>query len=199
MTRVLHAFATFDPGGPQVRTAELMKGLGAEFEHAVVSMDGRNGTLALCPDGVRMVPHPGGLSGMRRLLAAEAPDLLCTYNWGAFDAVLAARLAGRRAHVHHEDGFNADEALRRKRRRSWARRLVLGRAHTVVVPSRLLEGIARREWGVRAPQLIVNGVDSARFTPEGEGRALTARRARGRHCALSRLAPGPRRSASGGS
>lgn len=171
MTRILHVFSTFDPGGPQVRTAELMRGLGAEFEHAVVAMDGRDGTLALCPEGVRMVPRPSGLRGMRALLAAEDPDLLCTYNWGAFDAVVAARLAGRRAHVHHEDGFNVDEAQRRKWRRSWSRRLALGRAHGVVVPSRVLEDIARREWGVAAPRLILNGVDTARFTPEGEGRA----------------------------
>ena len=71
MTRILHVFSTFDPGGPQVRTAELMRGLGAEFEHAVVAMDGRDGTLALCPEGVRMVPRPSGLRGMRALLAAD--------------------------------------------------------------------------------------------------------------------------------
>lgn len=172
MTRVLHVFSTFGPGGPQVRTADLMQGLGDEFAHTVVSMDGRRDTLELCPTGVRMVERPHGLGGMRALLAAEAPDLLCTYNWGAFDALLAARLEGRRAHVHHEDGFNADEATRRKRRRNWARRLTLGKAHTMVVPSRLLAGIARSEWGVPEARLalIVNGVDTGRFQPEGSGR-----------------------------
>lgn len=172
MPRVLHVFATFTAAGPQVRTAELMHGLGDEFEHAVVSMDGRSEARELCPDGVRVLDAPSGLGGMRALLAAETPDLLATYNWGAFDAVLAARLAGRRAHVHHEDGFNADEAVRRKRRRNLARRFALGRARAVVVPSRLLAGIARREW--RLPEdrlhLIVNGVDPERFQPEGPGR-----------------------------
>lgn len=173
MPRVLHVFATFTAAGPQVRTAELMHGLGGEFEHAVVAMDGRTEALELCPDGVRVVPAPSGLRAMRALLAREDPDLLCTYNWGAFDAALAARLAGRRAHVHHEDGFNADEAGRRKRRRNLARRFALGRASAVVVPSRLLAGIARREW--RVPEhrlrLIVNGVDPERFRPDGPGRA----------------------------
>lgn len=177
MPRVLHVFATFTAAGPQVRTAELIRGLGDEFEHAVVAMDGRVEALELCPRGVRVLTAPAGLGAMRALLAREAPDLLCTYNWGAFDAALAARLErhlrGRRAHVHHEDGFNADEVVRRKRRRNLARRVALGRAGAVVVPSRLLEGIARREWHVPAARLrrIVNGVDLARFRPEGPGRA----------------------------
>lgn len=172
MTRVLHVFSTFGPGGPQVRTAELMRGLGDGFGHAVAAMDGRTDTLELCPPGVRTVATPRGVRGVRALLAFERPDLLCTYNWGALDALVAARLAGRRAHVHHEDGFNADEAVRRKRRRGWARRLVLGRVHRVIVPSRGLARIARREWGVREERvaLIVNGVDTSRFTPEGPGR-----------------------------
>ncbi len=172
MTRVLHVFSTFGPGGPQVRTAGLMAGLGDDFEHSVVSMDGRSESQGLCPPGLRLVERPRGLSRMRELLAAEAPDLLCTYNWGAFDAVLAARLSGRCAHLHHEDGFNADEARGRKWRRNWARRLTLGRAHRLVVPSQLLAGIARSEWGL-APErvaLIVNGVDVERFRPEGPGR-----------------------------
>jgi len=173
MPHVLHVFATFTPAGPQVRTAELMRGLGEEFQHTVLAMDGRTGALELCPDGVCTLEAPQGIGGMRALLKQARPDLLCTYNWGAFNAVIAARVAGRRAHVHHEDGFNADEAAGRKARRNWARRLMLGRAHALVVPSNVLANIARREW--RVPQerlrLIVNGVDTTRFTPEGEGRA----------------------------
>jgi L-malate glycosyltransferase len=172
MPQVLHVFATFTPAGPQVRTAELMGGLGDGFQHTVVAMDGRTGALELCPEGTRVLDAPRGLGGMRALLKSVDPDLLCTYNWGAFDAVLSARLAGRRAHLHHEDGFNADEVSRRKPRRNLARRLALGRAHRVIVPSRTLERIAREEWRVPAArlELIVNGVDTLRFTPEGPGR-----------------------------
>ena len=171
--RVLHVFSTFGPGGPQVRTAALMRGLGEAFQHGVVAMDGRADTLELCPGGVRLLERPAGLRGMRALLARERPDLLCTYNWGAFDALLAARLEGRRSHLHHEDGFNADEAGGRKRRRNLARRLVLGRAERVIVPSSALAGIAEREWGISPGRiaLVVNGVDTELFRREGEGRA----------------------------
>ncbi len=172
MPSILHVFATFAPAGPQVRTADLVKGLGDEFEHAVVAMDGRAGAVELCGGRVRSIEAPKGIRGMRALLAAERPDLLCTYNWGAFNALAAGRLEGRRAHVHHEDGFNADEIVARKRRRNLARRAVLGRVHRLVVPSRLLDGIAAREWHVPRDrrQVIVNGVDLTRFRPEGPGR-----------------------------
>ena len=41
-------------------------------------------------------------------------DLVLTYNWGAFDAVMARRLFGGPPLIHHEDGFNEDEAERLK-------------------------------------------------------------------------------------
>ena len=41
-------------------------------------------------------------------------DLVLSYNWGAIDGVMARRAVPKGAPplVHHEDGFNADEAAR---------------------------------------------------------------------------------------
>ena len=108
-----------------------------------------------------------GLRSARALVADERPDLVLTYNWGSFDAVLAARGSGR-PHVHHEDGFNIDEAVRQKTRRVLARRFGLRRAYRVVVPSHNLERIATATWRL-APervQLISNGIHTDRFQPE---------------------------------
>ena len=70
------------------------------------------------------VGFPGGRAAAGR--AAEPPrlwrlarymrgfDLVLTYNWGAFDAVMARHLFGGPPLVHHEDGFNEDEAERLK-------------------------------------------------------------------------------------
>src|SRR3712207_7804494 len=52
-------------------------------------------------------------------------DLVLTYNWGALDAVMAKRLLGGPPLVHHEDGFNEDEAERLKRQRNLYRRIGL--------------------------------------------------------------------------
>ena len=110
--------------------------------------------------------------GIGEDLARERPDLLCTYNWGSFDAVAAAASLGMSSHLHHEDGFNSDEARRRRRRRNWARRALLGRCSRVIVPSRVLATVAREEWRLRPEHvaLVPNGVRVERFRPDGPGR-----------------------------
>ena len=173
--RLLHVFSTFAPGGPQVRTTRLLPELPRAWRHAVVALDGCTDARALLDPalGVEILPAPprAGTArttlALRALLGRERPDLLLTYNFGALDALLAARLVGLRAVVHHEDGFRPDEVLRFKRRREWARRLVLGGTRALIVPSRRLEEIARERWRL-APALvhrIPNGLDCAAFPP----------------------------------
>lgn len=173
--RVLHVFSTFAPAGPQVRTVALMGSFGDDFEHEVIAADGCLDALELVAEGVEVragvYPQAQGLLGVCRAFKArlreDPPDLLCTYNWGSFDAVLAARGIGFTRHIHHEDGFNADEAHRRKLRRSWARRWGLARCARVYVPSSGLAEIATHEWGVPPARVahLVNGVRADRFSP----------------------------------
>src|SRR3546814_19184054 len=64
--------------------------------------------------------------------------------------------------IHHEDGFNEDESVRRNWKRNAFRRLALPAAEALVVPSALLERIARGEWGARDHvAMIRNGIDTA--------------------------------------
>jgi glycosyltransferase involved in cell wall biosynthesis len=105
-------------------------------------------------------------------------DLVLTYNWGAMDAVMAHTLF-RDVHglpplVHHEDGFNEDEAERRKPSRNWYRRIALGRAAALVVPSRRLEAIALGEWHQPAGRVvrIANGIDTAAYARKVKADAL---------------------------
>jgi glycosyltransferase involved in cell wall biosynthesis len=179
--RVLHAFATFVPAGPQLRTLDLIAGLGDEFEHEIIACDDELSARHSTPEGCRYacLPCPkgagplGSVRAWRALLNESKPDLLLTYNWGSFDAVLAARSLGVGHHVHHEEGFNADEAQGQLRRRVWARRLGLGRIARLVVPSRLLEDVAKDEWNVDPAkvQLVLNGVCTERFRSNGAERA----------------------------
>ena len=73
-------------------------------------------------------------------------DLVLTYNWGAMDAVMAHTLFADVYKlpplVHHEDGFNEDEAERPQAAAQLYRRIALGRGAALVVPSRTLERIA---------------------------------------------------------
>ncbi len=179
----LHVFATFTPAGPQVRSAGLMNALAGDCRHTVISLSGETGAAdlvdaAVTLDLLKVEPKAGPLGHARALLQVlqeQKPDLLLTYNWGAMDAVIAARLAGFSPHVHHEDGFNVDEAQALKGRRNWTRRLTLKRSE-IVVPSRNLLGIAKDTWHLPKSTLIPNGVHVDRFAPDAnKGTELRAK------------------------
>jgi glycosyltransferase involved in cell wall biosynthesis len=177
---LVHVFSTFAAAGPQIRTVRLIEALGKRFAHTIVPVDGRREALELLPASasVACVDPPARARGplavhrMHALLGTLEPDLLLTYNWGSFDAVLAACLRPGLRLLHHEDGFNADEALSQKRRRVLARRLFLRRAAKVVVPSQRLATIAKESWGIPASklELVPNGIDLERFVPR-QGRS----------------------------
>lgn len=172
---LLHVFSTFVPAGPEMRTVRLIEAFGSEFRHSIVAIDGRTDARELLREGagVRILdapPRSGTLATtlrLRALVKREKPDLVLSYNWGAFDAVLAARSLLSRRIVHHEDGFSPDEVVHEKRRRALARRIVLPGVHAVVVPSRNLERIARESWGLpeRVVRWIPNGIQAERFLP----------------------------------
>ena len=172
---LLHVFANFVPAGTELRTVELIGAFGRSFRHSIVSMDGRTTAAErLSPEtDVHLLPEPpkaGSLATARRLrklLVEEEPDLVLTYGWGAFDTLFAARSLGFRRVIHHEEGFNEDEAEQFKSRRVWARRLVLPGAAAVVVPSERLRAVALDLWQLRPERvrLIPNGIRLDRFQP----------------------------------
>lgn len=174
--RILHCHSTFSLGGKEARSARLMNAFGDAAEHTILSaMPGqlgardaieRNVTVSFPSDAPSLTgsPNPGRLWRLARYMRGF--DLVLTYNWGAFDAVMARRLFAK-AHklpplVHHEDGFNEDETERLNPRRNRYRRLGLGAAYRLVVPSERLQRIAREAWHA-SPIRIPNGVPVARF------------------------------------
>lgn len=176
---LLHAAPSWGEGGREIRAVQLMGMLGPDFRHVLFAHDGCYDALRQASGEVAWEPLELDLSGgvlarlrsMRRQLRAVRPDALLTYNWGSVEWLMAARLSGCRAVVHHEDGFGPDETERRLPRRNLARRFLLRAARDVIVPSRGLETIARREWGCGARvRYLPNGVDVARFHPLGDRR-----------------------------
>lgn len=162
-----------------MRAARLMNAFGPGVHHAVVSAEpGAHGAAVVLDPALDVVfpadfPSLQGRPTPMRLLrlarAMRGFDLVLTYNWGAMDAVLAHRVFAGVLRlgplVHHEDGFNQDEAARLNPARNLFRRVALARAAALVVPSRRLERIALDAWHQprRRVRLIVNGIATAAF------------------------------------
>ncbi|HUQ94539.1 MAG TPA: glycosyltransferase [Bryobacteraceae bacterium] len=118
-------------------------------------------------DSTGLRRSPCILLSLRQLLRELRPNLVLTYNWGAIEAVLAARLSGLNAVIHNESGFGADEAVSLKSRRVWTRRILLRGIHRTIVNSKNLLQIALQEYKLPPckVKLIRNGIDVRRFVP----------------------------------
>ena len=166
---LLHAFSTFQLGGPQARFVQLANALGPDYEHHIVAMDNRFDAAARLGSHVRWKPvelmvKKGGLLANRSLCRQQLrrlrPDLLLSYNWGAIEWA-AANWPRLLPQVHVEDGFGPDEASTQLPRRVWARRVLLGLGRVpMVVASRRLEQIATEQWKLSSARVhfLANGV-----------------------------------------
>jgi glycosyltransferase involved in cell wall biosynthesis len=181
VVRILHAHSTFSLGGKEARAVQLMNAFGNAAEHSILSgaPDQLSARDAIHKDTAVSFPTDApslaGRPGLQRLFRLsrfmKRFDLVLTYNWGAFDAVMAKYLFRGPPLIHHEDGFNQDEAEGLKTKRNLYRRLGLSAAHRLVVPSERLEQIARTAWGQRPERVerIANGIPVARFAmPAGD-------------------------------
>ncbi len=175
--RILHLHSSFDLGGKEARAVRLMAAWGDRARHTIVSgVPDALSARAAIPPGVayEIAQDPPSLTGKPSVARFEAIarfmrrfDLVLTYNWGAIDGVMAVRAFAKGAPpvVHHEDGFNADEAGGLKAQRNIYRRVALGAAAALVVPSHALEKIALKTWQQPAARVhrIPNGIATALY------------------------------------
>lgn len=173
--RVLHVHSTFALGGKEARAVRLMNAFGDRAEHSIVSgVPGAFSASEAIDPAIRVTfpedhppltgcPSPTRYRTLARMMRRF--DLVLTYNWGAMDVVMAKRLFGGPPLVHHEDGFNADEAQGQKSARILFRRFALPAATGVVVPSLALERIARNVWKQPAHRVhrVGNGIPVDRY------------------------------------
>lgn len=186
MIHILHLHSTFALGGKEARAVRLMNAFGDRARHTIVSaMPDQLGARDAIAKGIKyeIAQDPPPLTGKPSVKRYETIarfmrrfDLVLTYNWGAIDGVMAARVFGKGlpAVVHHEDGFNADEAVRLNPVRNMYRRVALPAANALVVPSHMLERIAQRAWGQPAERVhrIPNGIPVGLYTGKPDPRAI---------------------------
>jgi glycosyltransferase involved in cell wall biosynthesis len=174
---ILHLHSSFSLGGKEARAVRLMNAFGDRARHTIVSaMPDQYGARDAIAPGIayEIAQNPPPLTGRPSVKRYEEIarfmrrfDLVLTYNWGGIDGVMARRVVGSKGPpvVHHEDGFNEDEAQGLKPQRNMYRRIALPAAHALVVPSKTLETIALKTWKQPDARVhrIANGIATARY------------------------------------
>jgi L-malate glycosyltransferase len=180
MIRILHMHSAFDLGGKEARAVKLMNHFGDEAEHVILSAvpDALGARDAIDP-AIKVAfpgdaapplygkPAPGRYRKLARYM--QQFDLLLSYNWGSMDGVMARTLLSAFMKlpplIHHEDGFNEDEAVKLNWKRNAFRSIALKGAHGLAVPSVTLEEIALIDWmrPLAKVHRISNGIDIAAY------------------------------------
>jgi len=174
MLRIVHVLHSLDIGGTENGVVNVVNALRDEFRHSVVSMTAA-GPLAsrLPPETVIhcLNKQPGldlrGVARLTALLRRLRPDVVHSRNWGAFDAVLAARLARVPVVIHGEHGREIGDPEGRNRRRNQIRRLSAALVTRFVTVSHDLSRWLVEHVGVAPHKVLTihNGVNVERFSP----------------------------------
>lgn len=186
--RVLHIHGSFGEDKPLAqRCVRVMNALGSRLKHSVVADDGdfsaaAGATKSISPralntfPGLSGLPLPGRMQTIARAL--QDFDLVLTYGRGGVVAALAHTMFSK-VHalpplIHHEDGSDEGKGRRNGLGGKWYRRIGLGKAAGLVVPTEAMERVALIDWQqpIGRVKTIRDGVDLDRFTAVAKPDAL---------------------------
>jgi sugar transferase (PEP-CTERM/EpsH1 system associated) len=176
----MHVVDHLGKGGLENGLVNLINGLDPErFEHVVYAMRLLGPNAERLPAHVRVMcmgkrdtDFPVQLRRLMRDIRAVDPHIVHSRNWGAVEAVAAARWTRTCAVVHSEHGLEAAGYVREPRRRCWFRRVAFELADRVLTVSYQLRDLHARRTGFAQSRIgvIHNGVDGSRFFPDEEAR-----------------------------
>lgn len=158
--RVLHLHGSLANGNPLAqRCVQIANAFGGRMRHTFVSGDGLWNALDRVEDGVPIerradFPSLAGMPLPGRLQRIAQPmvdyHLVLTYGRAGIVAALAHTMFSQLHHlpplIHHEDGSDETPEQRRGQRSTWYRRVALGKASGLVVPTELMEHEALVRW-----------------------------------------------------
>jgi sugar transferase (PEP-CTERM/EpsH1 system associated) len=180
--RLLHVVDRIGVGGTELNVLKLLRGLSFRV------FDQRLCSIRRCSDpaspefraGFELISAGAREDGLQfvvpkivGVIRAYRPQIVHSRNWGAIEAVVAARLAGVPIAVHSEHGYELEMFDGLPLRRRLLRRLAYGLADAVIaVTEELRDYHARQAWvSPERIRVIYNGVDTERFQPRPEQRA----------------------------
>jgi sugar transferase (PEP-CTERM/EpsH1 system associated) len=178
--RVLHVISYMGRGGAEMGILKLIAGLGSEFEQRICTTRGFDAEFVrgkLSSEELYVAGSPElklqfPLFRLARIMRSYKPHIVHTRNWGAIEAVLAAKLAGVPVVVHSEHGYELDMFAGLPVRRRVFRRVAYAMADAVFALTRELREFHARQARVSPESIgvIYNGVDTERFAPNRESR-----------------------------
>ncbi len=179
--RVLHVLNHLDTGGTEYGVLKLMSGLSGDiFEQRICALRGARAELAASTQLAGKVFEAGldrdgahfALAKLARIFRAWRPHIVHGRNWGAIEAVAAARLARVPVAIHSEHGYELDMLAGLPLRRRIMRRAAYGMTDAVFSVTRELSVFhTRQAWcSPERIRTIYNGVDTTRFAPRPEQR-----------------------------
>jgi sugar transferase (PEP-CTERM/EpsH1 system associated) len=172
--RVLHVIDRLDVGGTEHGIVKVIEGLSGDcFEHQICTVRGFNGNFVNdhgLGNGVYVAGRttPGFqflLGRLARIMREYRPHVVHSRNWGAIEAIPAARLARVPVAIHSEHGYEVDMLAGLPTRRRIIRRIAYAAADAVfTVTEELRDYHARQAWISAARiRVLPNGVDTSRF------------------------------------
>jgi sugar transferase (PEP-CTERM/EpsH1 system associated) len=185
--RVLHVVDRIGVGGTELNVLKLLRGLSSEvFDQRLCSIrrgsdsanPGFTAGFELFTAGARENGFQFAVPPLVGVMRVHRPQIVHSRNWGAIEAVVAARLAGVPVAVHSEHGYELEMFDGLPLLRRSFRRLAYSLADAVItVTQDLRDYHARQAWvSPEKIRVIHNGVDTARFQPRPELRAAVRQR-----------------------
>lgn len=174
--RILHAVSRLALGGTENGVLKIIEGLDeAYFEHSICAVRGideafaarRNvATRAHCA-GSGAVGFQFPLFRLARIIRQIRPHIVHTRNFGALEAIPAARLAGVPAVIHSEHGYELEILAGLPLRRRLLCRALYPMADVLLAVTNDLRSFhAKQSWlPAERFRVIYNGVDTGRFSP----------------------------------
>jgi sugar transferase (PEP-CTERM/EpsH1 system associated) len=178
--RVLHVISYMGRGGAEMGILKLIAGLGEEFEHRICTTRGFDADFVRSSFSEKKMYVAGNsdlklqfpLFRLARIMRQYRPHIVHSRNWGAMEAVAAAKLAGVPVVVHSEHGYEVDMFAGLPMRRRLFRRAAYAKADAIFAVTRELRDFHSRQAWIRPERMgvIYNGVDTQRFAPCSESR-----------------------------
>lgn len=178
--RVIHVLYRMGAGGTELAVRRVVGGLDPErFENIICTVAPLSDVQEV--PGARIISlarksrRTGSLfADLSRFFLQENPDVVHSRNWGAIEAVVAAKLTRVPRIIHSEHGRDITTMHGDPWRRRIFRRFCYAMADEVFAVSRELCKHYATQLGINAKKIAVipNGVDTSRFRSDVTARAM---------------------------